>query len=252
MPSSHAASVAALSTTVGIEEGVLSTLFGVTLFFSLIVMYDAAGLRRAAGHQATPAQPDRGRATRTARCRSTSCSRALGHTPLEVLVGAAARRRRGRRLEPVLLMPRSAMSLLAAHRFARRPQALSLDAAAEPSRRRCASCSSRRSRRTGGHLAPCLGVVELTLALHHVFDTPARPASSGTSATRPTATRSSPAGATASTRSARSAASRASRAATRARTTRSAPPTRSTSISAALGMAAARDLRGRRLQASSR
>lgn len=26
--------------------------------------------------------------------------------------------------------------------------------------------------RTGGHLAPCLGVVELTLALHYVFDTP--------------------------------------------------------------------------------
>ena len=26
--------------------------------------------------------------------------------------------------------------------------------------------------RTGGHLAPCLGVVELTLAIHYVFDTP--------------------------------------------------------------------------------
>ena len=25
---------------------------------------------------------------------------------------------------------------------------------------------------TGGHLAPCLGVVELTIALHYVFDTP--------------------------------------------------------------------------------
>ena len=26
--------------------------------------------------------------------------------------------------------------------------------------------------KTGGHLAPCLGVVELTLALHYVFNTP--------------------------------------------------------------------------------
>ena len=25
---------------------------------------------------------------------------------------------------------------------------------------------------TGGHLAPCLGVVELTLAIHYVFNTP--------------------------------------------------------------------------------
>ena len=27
--------------------------------------------------------------------------------------------------------------------------------------------------RTGGHLAPSLGVVELTIALHYIFDTPA-------------------------------------------------------------------------------
>ena len=46
MPSSHAASVSALSTMVGLQEGFRSNLFGVTLFFSLIVMYDAAGLRR--------------------------------------------------------------------------------------------------------------------------------------------------------------------------------------------------------------
>ncbi|MCK5543732.1 MAG: 1-deoxy-D-xylulose-5-phosphate synthase, partial [Desulfobulbaceae bacterium] len=26
--------------------------------------------------------------------------------------------------------------------------------------------------KTGGHLAPCLGVVELTLALHYIFNTP--------------------------------------------------------------------------------
>jgi hypothetical protein len=52
MPSSHAASVAALSTAVGIENGFRSLLFGVTLYFSLVVMYDAAGLRRAAGRQA--------------------------------------------------------------------------------------------------------------------------------------------------------------------------------------------------------
>jgi len=88
MPSSHAASVAALSTCVGLQEGFGSVLFGVVTFFSLIVMYDAAGLRRAAGRQASllnrilhehiqlPGPPhDRLREL-------------LGHTPFEVLVGA--------------------------------------------------------------------------------------------------------------------------------------------------------------------
>lgn len=88
MPSSHAASVSALSTCVGLVEGFDSVLFNVVVFFSLIVMYDAAGLRRAAGRQATllnrilhehiqlPGPPhDRLREL-------------LGHTPLEVLVGA--------------------------------------------------------------------------------------------------------------------------------------------------------------------
>ena len=36
MPSSHAASVAALSTMVGLSQGFRSVVFGVTLFFSLI------------------------------------------------------------------------------------------------------------------------------------------------------------------------------------------------------------------------
>lgn len=86
MPSSHAASVAALTTTVGLSEGLLSSLFGVTLFFSLIVMYDAAGLRRAAGQQArllnkiVAEQGDRAQSER-------KLFELLGHTPLEVLVG---------------------------------------------------------------------------------------------------------------------------------------------------------------------
>jgi uncharacterized protein len=88
MPSSHSASVCALTTCVGLREGTGSVLFGVVLYFSLIVMYDAAGLRRAAGRQATllnrilhehiqlPGPPHE-------RLREL-----LGHTPIEVLVGA--------------------------------------------------------------------------------------------------------------------------------------------------------------------
>jgi len=88
MPSSHAAAVAALSTAVGLENGFRSLLFGVTLYFSLVVMYDAAGLRRAAGRQAAILNrlidehfrfPDR---------QTNKLMELLGHTPLEVLVGA--------------------------------------------------------------------------------------------------------------------------------------------------------------------
>ena len=49
MPSSHSAGVMGLSTIVGILQGYDSILFAICLGFSLIIMYDAAGLRRAAG-----------------------------------------------------------------------------------------------------------------------------------------------------------------------------------------------------------
>ncbi len=89
MPSSHSAGVASLSTAVGMREGFGSTLFAVTVYFSLIVMYDAAGLRRAAGRQATLLnrlidshyQHDK-------HLVEMRLLELLGHTPLEVLVGA--------------------------------------------------------------------------------------------------------------------------------------------------------------------
>lgn len=87
MPSSHAASVAALSTAVGMEEGFRSTLFGATLFFSLIVMYDAAGLRRAAGRQAVVLNRLIDEHFRHPEKDAQRLMELLGHTPLEVLVG---------------------------------------------------------------------------------------------------------------------------------------------------------------------
>ncbi|WP_042222710.1 divergent PAP2 family protein [Oceanobacillus manasiensis] len=52
MPSSHSAAVAALTTGVGITEGVTSTVFAVACVFSIIIMFDASGVRRQAGEQA--------------------------------------------------------------------------------------------------------------------------------------------------------------------------------------------------------
>lgn len=88
MPSSHAASVSALSTAVGLREGFSSTLFGATLFFSLIVMYDAAGLRRAAGQHASILNRLIDEHFQHAETETQRLMELLGHTPLEVLVGA--------------------------------------------------------------------------------------------------------------------------------------------------------------------
>ena len=52
MPSSHSAAVAALTTGVGILDGITSTTFAVAFVFSIIIMFDASGVRRQAGEQA--------------------------------------------------------------------------------------------------------------------------------------------------------------------------------------------------------
>ena len=88
MPSSHSAAVAALSTSTFLMVGPKNPLFGVTLYLSLIVMYDAAGVRRAAGRQAAilnrmlEEHEDK-------ELRERRLLELLGHTPFEVLVGAA-------------------------------------------------------------------------------------------------------------------------------------------------------------------
>ena len=52
MPSSHSSSVCTLATCIGMTEGFASPMFAIVVVFSLIVMYDASGVRKAAGEQA--------------------------------------------------------------------------------------------------------------------------------------------------------------------------------------------------------
>ena len=52
MPSSHSAVVTSLATLVGKYEGIDSAEFGIAFILACVVMYDAAGIRRAAGKQA--------------------------------------------------------------------------------------------------------------------------------------------------------------------------------------------------------
>lgn len=53
MPSSHSAAVTALATAVGLQNGLDSTSFAIATIFAIIVMFDATGVRRHAGEQAT-------------------------------------------------------------------------------------------------------------------------------------------------------------------------------------------------------
>jgi acid phosphatase family membrane protein YuiD len=89
MPSSHSALVMALTTAVGRGQGVESAAFAIALVFSFVVMYDAQGVRRAVGRQAAVLNRlvedmVSMRGIQEARLREL-----LGHTPVEVLVGAA-------------------------------------------------------------------------------------------------------------------------------------------------------------------
>ncbi|MFA9560059.1 divergent PAP2 family protein [Evansella sp. AB-rgal1] len=53
MPSSHSGAVTALSTAIALEEGLGSPFFAISAIFGIIVMFDATGVRRHAGEQAT-------------------------------------------------------------------------------------------------------------------------------------------------------------------------------------------------------
>lgn len=90
MPSSHSTIVTSLAACVGIKEGFDSSIFVVCCAFALVVMYDASGIRRAAGQQAKminmiiEAWDEKDPIEKQIKLKEL-----LGHTPLEVLAGAA-------------------------------------------------------------------------------------------------------------------------------------------------------------------
>lgn len=89
MPSSHTAGVIALSTSVGIIDGFTSIAFAISIGFSLVVMQDASGIRRAAGK--TAATLNRLVDEFFSRNHEVKpyevLKELLGHTPLEVFCG---------------------------------------------------------------------------------------------------------------------------------------------------------------------
>ncbi len=89
MPSSHASGVMALSTTVGLIRGFSSIEFAIALGYALIVMYDAAGVRRAAGKQAACLNKIiMDVYKQELKEAGGKLKELLGHTPMQVFVGA--------------------------------------------------------------------------------------------------------------------------------------------------------------------
>lgn len=90
MPSSHAAGVMGLSTTVGLICGWNSIEFAMSFGYALVVMYDAAGVRRAAGKQAACLNKIiMDIYKQELKEAGGKLKELLGHTPLQVLAGAA-------------------------------------------------------------------------------------------------------------------------------------------------------------------
>lgn len=90
MPSSHTSLVMGLTTAIATMYGLSSPYFAISLMFSMIVMYDATGVRLHAGKQAsvlnmiiTELPPDHPVSSSTAQLKDS-----LGHTPLQVMMGA--------------------------------------------------------------------------------------------------------------------------------------------------------------------
>lgn len=88
MPSSHSAVVVALSTMIGKYEGVETSIFALSLIFAFVVMYDAAGVRRAAGKQATLLNKIVQTPGLSTLQVHEKLVEVLGHTPIQVFAGA--------------------------------------------------------------------------------------------------------------------------------------------------------------------
>lgn len=91
MPSVHSAVVCALAVTAFLVEGASSPIFGISVIFAAIVMYDSFGVRRSAGEQAAAINMlidslDRSRVRISEP--DLHLREILGHQPREVTVGA--------------------------------------------------------------------------------------------------------------------------------------------------------------------
>lgn len=88
MPSSHAAMVCSLVSAVGYRSGPRSDIFALAAIFALVVMYDATGVRQAAGKQAKVLNQILRELFTGQPVSEEELKELIGHSPTEVYVGA--------------------------------------------------------------------------------------------------------------------------------------------------------------------
>jgi len=88
MPSCHTAGITAMATSIGITFGFDSPVFAMALIFALIVMFDAQGVRRAAGKQAEILNKIMEDIQFKRKLGENRLKELLGHTRFEVFAGA--------------------------------------------------------------------------------------------------------------------------------------------------------------------
>jgi len=88
MPSAHSALAVSLATSVGQIEGFDSAIFALAVMVALVVMYDAAGVRRASGKHAAILNELLDQIYEHKEIEPEKLKELLGHTPVEVIAGA--------------------------------------------------------------------------------------------------------------------------------------------------------------------
>jgi uncharacterized protein len=88
MPSSHSAFVCAIAMAIGLSEGIGSSLFALAAGVAVVVMVDAAGVRRAAGNHAIKLNHIIDELFQGHPMNDEKLRELLGHTPTQVFLGA--------------------------------------------------------------------------------------------------------------------------------------------------------------------
>ncbi|MBU1906067.1 MAG: divergent PAP2 family protein [Candidatus Omnitrophica bacterium] len=87
IPSSHTAGASCLATIIGLEQGFDTVFFALAASFALVVMFDAQGVRRAAGKQAKVLNKITEDIYWKGRINESRLLELVGHTPFEVIIG---------------------------------------------------------------------------------------------------------------------------------------------------------------------
>ena len=88
MPSSHSSTVTAVTTAIGVKEGICSTIFMLALLMTFVTMRDAVGVRRSSGLQAKKINELGHELEKKGIIKEYKPIKEVnGHTPIQVIMG---------------------------------------------------------------------------------------------------------------------------------------------------------------------